>query len=174
MKIIVNYLLENTYSSSTRLRHRGIIIHGISAVNIDRERRFDPALIRDIFIRYRVSAHYLIHRDGTIEQLVPRHLKAWHAGESRFQDLTNLNRFFLGYEFVGTETEPYEDEQYRAGGWLAARDQDAYGIPPDWIVGHSTVSGPDVRPDPKWDPGPHWDWERFHHYRERAEQEMFV
>lgn len=48
--------------------------------------------------RSRVSAHLVIARDGSVTQLVPFNREAWHAGQSRWGNLSGLNRYSLGIE----------------------------------------------------------------------------
>ncbi len=105
----------------------------------------------------RVSAHLLIDRQGGITQYVPFSRRAWHAGESCFQDRECCNDFSVGVELEGTDELPYEDIQYER---LAAVTQvlmQAWPeITPGRIVGHS-----DIAPQRKTDPGPAFDWIRF-------------
>ena len=42
-----------------------------------------------------VSAHYLIDRDGRIDNLVPEEKRAWHAGVSHWHK-DNVNDFSIG------------------------------------------------------------------------------
>ncbi|WP_420127941.1 TIR domain-containing protein [Longimicrobium sp.] len=46
----------------------------------------------------RASAHLLIRRDGSVTQLVPFDIVAFHAGQSRWKELTSLNRYSIGIE----------------------------------------------------------------------------
>jgi N-acetylmuramoyl-L-alanine amidase len=46
----------------------------------------------------KASAHLVIGRDGEITQLVPFDTCAWHAGESRWEGKTGLNRCSIGIE----------------------------------------------------------------------------
>jgi N-acetylmuramoyl-L-alanine amidase len=46
----------------------------------------------------KASAHVVIARDGTITQLVPFNLEAWHAGKSHWDGLEGLNRHSIGIE----------------------------------------------------------------------------
>lgn len=48
----------------------------------------------------KVSAHLVIDWDGTITQLVPFNIAAWHAGPSSHKGLTGLNNYSIGIEFV--------------------------------------------------------------------------
>jgi N-acetylmuramoyl-L-alanine amidase len=44
------------------------------------------------------SAHLVIGRDGSITQMVPFDRKSWHAGRSRWNDLTGMNAYSIGIE----------------------------------------------------------------------------
>lgn len=48
----------------------------------------------------RVSAHFVVGRDGSLYQLVSVYEKAWHAGVSVYNGLPNVNNFGLGIEIV--------------------------------------------------------------------------
>lgn len=48
----------------------------------------------------KVSAHLVIDRDGSITQMVPFDRRAWHAGKSRWGELTDLNSYSIGIELV--------------------------------------------------------------------------
>lgn len=48
----------------------------------------------------KVSAHVVVARDGTITQLVPFNIKAWHAGQSIWKGRPLLNGFSIGLEIV--------------------------------------------------------------------------
>lgn len=105
----------------------------------------------------RVSAHLFIRRDGSVCQFVPFHLRAWHAGVSRFAGRSNCNDFSIGIELEGTETANYTESQYQALNAIVAALTVAYpylrGAP---VVGHS-----DVAPVRKNDPGVGFCWEKL-------------
>ena len=44
------------------------------------------------------SAHFVVARDGTITQLVPCNVIAWHAGKSKWNGRSNCNSFTIGIE----------------------------------------------------------------------------
>jgi N-acetyl-anhydromuramoyl-L-alanine amidase len=102
----------------------------------------------------RVSAHFVIRRDGGCVQFVPCVKRAWHAGESRWRGRTRCNDFSIGVELEGADDLVFEDAQYDALARLTQGLQKAYPIAE--IVGHS-----DIAPDRKTDPGPNFDWPRF-------------
>jgi AmpD protein len=106
----------------------------------------------------KVSSHLCIFRDGAVRQYVPFHRRAWHAGESRFENRVRCNDFSIGIELEGTDDDPFEPRQYRRLAEIAALLMRAYpGITPARIVGHS-----DIAPGRKTDPGPRFDWLRLH------------
>lgn len=101
----------------------------------------------------RVSAHFLIRRDGELLQFVPCARRAWHAGVSSWHGRTRCNDFSLGIELEGTDDLPFTDAQYDRLNELLGELYDRYPIAD--VTGHS-----DVAPDRKTDPGPCFDWER--------------
>ena len=48
----------------------------------------------------KVSCHYLINRKGIITKIVDEENIAWHAGKSKWKNLTNLNNQSIGIELV--------------------------------------------------------------------------
>ncbi len=102
----------------------------------------------------RVSSHALVRRDGAIIQYVPFHRRAWHAGESCFDNRSRCNDFSIGIELEGSDDVPYTGVQYAALAELVQaliRTYPALGL--ERIVGHS-----DIAPGRKTDPGPAFDW----------------
>lgn len=105
----------------------------------------------------RVSAHFLIERDGEVTQFVSCLDRAWHAGVSWFQGREACNDFSVGIELEGTDEQPFTDAQYEALIGLTRQLRAAFAaITPDRICGHS-----DIAPGRKTDPGPFFDWARF-------------
>jgi N-acetyl-anhydromuramoyl-L-alanine amidase len=102
----------------------------------------------------RVSAHFLIERDGTITQFVSCNDRAWHAGLSAFQGRDNCNDFSIGVELEGTDTIPYTDQQYLALAQLTAQLRSQY--PLKHVRGHCHIA-----PSRKTDPGDSFDWSRY-------------
>jgi AmpD protein len=105
----------------------------------------------------RVSAHLLIDRLGDVTQFVPFCKKAWHAGDSEFEERPNCNDYSVGIELEGTDFEPFTDEQYHSLLCITKLLLQEYPcLNSDRIVGHS-----DVAPGRKTDPGPYFDWQKF-------------
>jgi N-acetyl-anhydromuramyl-L-alanine amidase AmpD len=105
----------------------------------------------------RVSAHYVIDRDGTVYRCVPDADRAWHAGRSILVNRDNVNDFAIGIELVGFAARPYPETQIDALVALCVDLCSRYSaITPDRIVGHEHVAIPIGR---KTDPGPHFPWD---------------
>lgn len=102
----------------------------------------------------RVSAHFLIRRDGELLQFVSCLKRAWHAGLSLFDGRENCNNFSIGIELEGCDDSPFEDAQYRQLVALIEALRNCFQI--DAVVGHSYIS-----PGRKTDPGPCFDWQRL-------------
>jgi len=101
----------------------------------------------------RVSAHFLIDRDGRLVQFVSCARRAWHAGTSSWDGRAACNDFSIGVELIGAEFEPYAGAQYRTLVALQSALRSAYPIRA--VCGHS-----DIAPGRKTDPGPLFDWRR--------------
>ncbi|NLC37624.1 MAG: 1,6-anhydro-N-acetylmuramyl-L-alanine amidase AmpD [Alcaligenaceae bacterium] len=104
----------------------------------------------------RVSAHFLIRRNGDIVQFVSTHARAWHAGVSSFEDRERCNDFSIGIELEGTDTLPYADAQYSALQRLLPALRARH--PLKAVRGHEHIA-----PLRKTDPGVAFDWNRFRH-----------
>ncbi len=48
----------------------------------------------------KASAHLVVDIDGSITQLVPFNIIAWHAGKSRYNNRIGLNKYSIGIEIV--------------------------------------------------------------------------
>lgn len=104
----------------------------------------------------RVSAHYLIGRDGAVLQLVDEGARAWHAGKSWWGGGTDLNSASIGIELDNTGFEPFPEPQIAA--LLALLDdlRTRYAIPAANVLGHA-----DVAPGRKADPSRQFPWRRL-------------
>ncbi len=107
----------------------------------------------------KVSAHYVVDRDGTVYRCVRDVDRAWHAGQSSLKGREDVNSFSLGVELVGFCTEPYPDAQIDTTVELCVELCRRYpAITVDRIVGHEEIAIP---PGRKKDPGPHFPWQHF-------------
>lgn len=176
---IADYLLPlETYSDERQFAPEMVMIHFSSAVQIDEKDPYNMDLIRNIFVTYEVSTHYIIDRDGTIRCYIPEDRVAWHAGKGSWpldDKYTNaMNQYAIGIELVAMGSKK-DMSPYMSGKEYDAMDQslmgftpaqyDAlsglvrdlclrYGIPMDrdHIIGHKEYA------PKKPDPGELFDW----------------
>ena len=142
-----------------------IVVHGVSlppgkfggdAIIRLFTNRLDPArhpyyaTIADL----RVSAHFVIRRDGALLQFVSCDDRAWHAGVSSWQGRERCNDFSIGVELEGADHVPYASAQYALLARLIKALSRRYPIAA--VAGHS-----DIAPGRKTDPGESFDWPRL-------------
>ncbi|MCL2297181.1 MAG: 1,6-anhydro-N-acetylmuramyl-L-alanine amidase AmpD, partial [Proteobacteria bacterium] len=104
--------------------------------------------------RLRVSAHFVVRRNGRLIQCVSCRQRAWHAGVSQWQGRPRCNDFSIGVELEGSDHTPYTARQYRSLNRLL--DCLCRHYPITAIVGHSVIA-----PGRKTDPGPAFDPSRL-------------
>lgn len=102
----------------------------------------------------RVSAHFLIQRDGCLLQFVSANDRAWHAGLSTFRGRERCNDFSIGIELEGSDEAPFTDRQYQVLASLTVALRRRYPLTD--VAGHAHIA-----PGRKTDPGPFFDWIRF-------------
>lgn len=105
---------------------------------------------------HKVSAHYLIGRNGQIVQLIDERDRAWHAGTSWWGGLTDINSASIGIELDNNGHEPYADTQIDALLALLNDLRTRYRIPAANYIGHA-----DVAPGRKVDPSAWFPWEKL-------------
>ena len=104
----------------------------------------------------RVSAHYLIGRDGRIYQLVSDRYRAWHAGAGSWGTIHELNSASIGIELDNNGREPFPEAQIEALLRLLEDLAARHRLPKSAVIGHS-----DLAPGRKIDPGPLFPWKRL-------------
>lgn len=103
----------------------------------------------------KVSAHYVIGKDGTIIRCVRDDERAWHAGESELFGQRDVNDFSIGIELVGVG-DVYSNVQMASLAELVSVLCKKYSIPLNRIVGHCHIA-----PGRKVDPSNKFDWNLF-------------
>ncbi len=126
-----------------------------------------------------VSAHYLVCQDGRCKYLVDETMRAWHAGESYWRGMQDINSRSIGVEIVNrgyarpncpaddsvvsvpgfrySDWFPYSQKQVEKVADMFVEFRTRYQIEPVNFVGHS-----DIAPGRKQDPGPLFPWKRLH------------
>lgn len=102
----------------------------------------------------KVSAHFLVRRDGALLQFVPTIARAWHAGVSSFDGRSRCNDFSIGIELEGCDDQPFQPAQYTALVELTMALHTRH--PLTAVAGHEHIA-----PGRKTDPGPCFDWHRY-------------
>ncbi|MDQ0996433.1 N-acetylmuramoyl-L-alanine amidase [Phyllobacterium ifriqiyense] len=104
-----------------------------------------------------VSAHYVVHEDGRIVQLVSESERAWHAGKGSWKGETDINSCSIGIEIVNGGPllgfPVFPGEQIDAVIDLCKGIISRNGIRPENVLAHS-----DVAPARKIDPGEKFPW----------------
>jgi N-acetylmuramoyl-L-alanine amidase len=117
------------------------------------ERLCDPAA--------RVSSHYVVEEHGNIIQLVPETRRAWHAGLSSWEGVSDVNSRSIGIEIAnpghGYGYPDFPEDQIGAVIALCRDIVARHHVRPDHVLGHS-----DVAPLRKLDPGEKFPWARLH------------
>jgi len=142
-----------------------VVLHSISLPpgeygGGDIERLFTNCLDPDAHPYFReicalkVSAHFLVRRDGSLVQFVPVERRAWHAGASSWRGRSRCNDFSVGIELEGCEAQPFAPAQYDSLTSLLKQLRST--LPIRDLCAHS-----DVAPGRKTDPGARFDWPRL-------------
>ncbi|MDQ3288282.1 MAG: N-acetylmuramoyl-L-alanine amidase [Pseudomonadota bacterium] len=101
----------------------------------------------------RVSAHYLIGRDGRLYQLVSEQDRAWHAGAGSWGGIVDINSSSIGIELDNNGSEPFTPIQIGTLLRLLGDVTGRLGIPSHLVIAHG-----DVAPTRKRDPGVLFPW----------------
>ena len=147
----VSVAVEQRRSPSFDVRRPSfVIIHHTSDSNLEDSLRTltDPAR--------QVSSHYLIGRDGRILQLVDDRARAWHAGDSHWAGVEDMNSASIGIELDNDGREPFAEPLITALLALLSDIQKRFNIPAANFIGHG-----DIAPGRKVDPSALFPWRRL-------------
>jgi N-acetylmuramoyl-L-alanine amidase len=104
--------------------------------------------------RTKVSAHYVICKDGTIHHMLNDYLRAWQAGVSKWGNFTDINSSSIGIELDNNGNEPFPEAQITSLIKLLDTLKSHYSIPTANFIGHA-----DVAPGRKNDPSHYFPWQ---------------
>jgi N-acetylmuramoyl-L-alanine amidase len=104
----------------------------------------------------KVSAHYVICKDGTVYHMVNDYLRAWQAGVSKWGNATDINSMSVGIEIDNNGDEPFTDAEINSLLQLLDRLKKAYNIPVANFIGHA-----DIAPGRKVDPNRNFPWQKL-------------
>ena len=106
--------------------------------------------------RTKVSAHYVICRDGVVHHMLNDYLRAWQAGVGKWGNITDVNSISIGIELDNNGFEPFAPEQIHSLLRLLATLKATYNIPTANFIGHS-----DIAPMRKVDPSYLFPWKEL-------------
>lgn len=127
-----------------------ILIHHTASVGLDGTISWfkDPSS--------KVSAHYVIGKDGYLVMMVPEERRAWHGGKGQLHGKKcDINSVSIGIELVnkGNNTDPFPAAQMATLAKLTKYLVDKYEVHPDNVLGHRHTA-----PGRKTDPADNFDW----------------
>ena len=106
--------------------------------------------------RTQVSAHYVICKDGTVQHMLHDHLRAWHAGNSKWGNVTDINSTSIGIELDNNGFEPFTEAQINNLLVVLKALKKNHNIPTANFIGHS-----DIAPTRKVDPNRFFPWQQL-------------
>ena len=151
MKFITNYKSSSYDYRIIKSKIKFIIIHytAINSLSATLKWLCNP--------KSKVSSHFLISKNGIIYQLVNENCRAWHAGKSKWINITDINSYSLGIELQNTghhlNFENFAKKQINSLVKLIKYLKFKYNISSKKILGHS-----DIAPMRKLDPGERFPW----------------
>ena len=108
-----------------------------------------------------VSCHYVVREDGSVVQMVAEGARAWHAGLSSWEGITDTNSRSIGIEIVNGGHDfglpPFAEAQIARVIALSRDIVARHGIRADRVLAHS-----DIAPARKRDPGERFPWAALH------------
>lgn len=104
----------------------------------------------------KVSAHYVIARDGRIVQLAQCNVSTWHAGESYWRGYSQVNPISIGIELEHFDfSQDWPEKQIESLLYVLEILTEKFNIPAENIIGHKHVAA-----GRKVDPDTNFPWEK--------------
>ena len=150
--ILHNFKSKNFDSRKYKIQF--IVLHYTETENL--EKAIDLLTSK----KRKVSSHFVVDTDGQIYNLVSESKRAWHAGESSWKGLQDMNSRSIGIEIVNPgekKLKNYPKAQIKQLINLIHFLEEKFKIPFYNILGHS-----DIAPQRKIDPGKHFPWKELY------------
>ena len=97
----------------------------------------------------KVSAHYVICKNGIVHHMLNDYLRAWQAGLSKWGNTTDINSSSIGIELDNNGFEPFSGPQLTRLLLLLDTLKKKYNIPTANFIGHGDIA-PARKVDPNW------------------------
>ena len=146
-------LINGTWVGTTNFNLRKpnfVIIHHTAQNSCDQTLKTFTTVIT------KVSAHYVICKDGTIHHMLNDYLRAWHGGIAKWGNNTDINSSSIGIEIDNDGFEPFTEPQIESLLKLLSVLKKNYSIPEGNFIGHA-----DIAPTRKNDPNVNFPWKRL-------------
>ena len=151
MKLIEKYKSPNFNKRKNNQKPKYIILHYTAMAN------YFEAIEHLCMSNNKVSSHFLIDKKGNTYSLVDLKDRAWHAGNSYWKGLSDINSSSIGIEIDNSghykKFEKYRINQIKSLIKLIKKLKIKYNISIHNILGHS-----DIAPFRKNDPGEKFPW----------------
>lgn len=149
---IIDKRVNFGYAVSQNRKVDAVIVH--STFNNSGGNFYDIDLVLKQFSTYKVSAHYVIGRDGVVYKVVDEKNVSYHAGKSSLPDgRTDVNSCSIGIEIMTSYKESPTEQQVNSLITLINNIKKRHTI--NYILRHS-----DIAPVRKTDPW-NMDWKLF-------------
>ncbi len=149
---IIDKRVNFGYAVSQNRRVDAVIVH--STFNNSGGNFYDIDLVLKQFSTYKVSAHYVIGRDGVVYKVVDEKNVSYHAGKSSLPDgRTDVNSCSIGIEIMTSYKESPTEQQVTSLITLINNIKKRHTI--NYILRHSDISP--VRKTDPWN----MDWKLF-------------
>ncbi|MEK7462174.1 MAG: N-acetylmuramoyl-L-alanine amidase [Patescibacteria group bacterium] len=152
--LVVDRPVSSGFARGRTAKVDTIVFHSVFAEGTPDPYSVDAVLA--VFKRLKVSAHYLIARDGVVYKLVSESNTSYHAGKSRMpapDGRAKTNSFTIGIELIGGYDDRFTEAQYQGLEQLLLDIRSRHQI--CQLVAHGEISG-DRKTDP-WN----FDWIRL-------------
>ncbi len=152
--------ITNNYSPNFNIKKRSKKTIKFIILHYTGMKKESQAIKRLCDHKSKVSAHYFIKKNGSVQNLVPDLYVSWHAGISSWKKLKSLNEYSIGIEIQNSGhsflNENFTKNQIKSLEVLLKNLVKSYRIDYRNILGHS-----DISPDRKKDPGEKFPWKRL-------------
>jgi len=151
--VVINRIVSRGFYAPSKARTVDVVIVH-SVYNSAGGDPYDVNLVLREFNRYRVSAHYIIARDGRIYKLVNEKDVSYHAGKGLLPDgRRRINVCSLGIELINSKADSPTPQQINSLVALVKDIKSRYKI--NFVLRHS-----DIAPARKTDPW-NMNWDDF-------------
>ena len=109
----------------------------------------------------KLSSHYVVEEHGRIVQLVPETRRAWHAGQSSWEGVSDINSRSIGIE-IGNPGHSFDYPDFPEAQIAAVIALCCDIVARRRICTVRVLAHSDVAPQRKLDPGEKFPWPRLH------------